>query len=219
MTVERISIAFPILAAIVGMLAAIPLGPVNLEIIRRVLNRHPFSAVTFASGAAVADGLWPLVSFLGFAPLLNIRWVAALFWGFACLLLLFLGVSFIRDAHAHHHILAPPVQAQKQHLAFFGGFVLVISNPTSLITWITVIGIFDHLGILPDSSHFAAFVLWLSVAFGTLAYFCAIILLVNRHHQLLVTPKRLRLIKTVFGFIILAVAIYFGYHFCRLFIV
>lgn len=210
-------IAFPIIAAIIGLIAAVPLGPVNLEIIRRVLDRHRLSAVAFAVGAAVADGIWPMVCFLGLSPLLDIRWVAALFWGIAAALLIFLGVHVIHDAYKPNKPALPKAFVQKKRLAVITGFVLVITNPTTIVSWVAIIGLLDKLGILPPVGRMTALVFWFSVSFGSLAYFAALIFLVNRHHHALVLPKRLRLIKIVFGCIILGVAAYLGYHFFRLF--
>ncbi len=218
MSLKAISLAFPIAAGLIGFVAAIPIGPVNLEIVRRVLNRRIFSAMIFAAGAAIGDGLWPVIAFLGFSPLLDIRWVAALFWGFASLLLLFLGMSFMRDARAPHHAAALPAFLLKRRWALIGGLLLVITNPTALVTWITLMGIFDHLGMLPNTSYSAASALGFSVFAGSIAYFTALIVIVNRHHHLLIEPTRMRRIKTFFGAIVLATGAYFCWNFLRLFV-
>ena len=214
---STIPLAFPVVAAVIGMIAAVPLGPVNLEIIRRVLDRHRLSAVAFAVGAAVADGIWPMVCYLGLSPLMDMRWVAALFWGIASMLLIFLGIHVIRDAVHPHKTAAPRAFVQKKRLAVIAGFIFVITNPTTLVSWVAIISLLDQLGILPPVSRMTALVFWLSVSLGSLTYFAVLIFFVNRHHHALVLPKRLRLIKIVFGCIILGVAAYLGYHFARLF--
>jgi L-lysine exporter family protein LysE/ArgO len=207
-----IPIAFPLLSAAIALMAAIPLGPVNMELMRRVLNRHLLSAFKFGAGAAAADGLWPLVVFMGFTPLLKIRWVAILFWGVAALILLVLGVNFIRDAFVSHHDQTKVAPKQKRRFAPLAGFFLVISNPTNLVTWAAVIGIFHGQGFLPESSPLSGLVLWFSVAFGTMAYFTILILLVNHYHSFFINPKRLRVLKIFFGSLILAMAVYFSFH-------
>jgi len=209
------SLAFPLLSAAIAFIAAIPLGPVNMEIIRRVLNRHIGSALIFAFGASVADGLWPLAVFFGLAPLLKIQWVATIFWIIAVLVLLFLGISFIRDARKKY--LNPSVLplVKKKRYAFLGGFLLVLSNPSNLITWSAVISMFYNEDLLPTCSIFSGFLLWSSVAAGTIIYFCIIIFLVNRHVKLFSNPKRLLFIKTFFGILILCVAVYFAYNLFR----
>jgi threonine/homoserine/homoserine lactone efflux protein len=207
--------AFPLLSAAAAFIAAIPLGPVNMEIIRRVLNRHPGSALIFASGACIADGLWPLAVFFGLVPLLKTQWVATVFWIIAVFVLLFLGISFIREAREKYRNPSLLPAIKKKRVAILTGFFLVLSNPSNLITWSAIIGIFQNEAILPACSIFSGFVLWISVAAGTLIYFCIIILLVNRHSQLFIKPKRLVFLQTFFGIIILTVALYFGYNLIR----
>jgi threonine/homoserine/homoserine lactone efflux protein len=207
-----IPIAFPLLSAAIALLAAIPLGPVNMEIIRRVLNRHKLSAFKFGAGAAAADGLWPLVVFMGFTPLLEIRWVAVLFWGVSALILLILGTNFIRDAFVSHHDQTKVAPKQKRRFAPIAGFLLVISNPTNLVTWAAVIGIFHGQRFLPARTALSGWVLWFSVAVGTFAYFTILILLVNHYHSFFINPKRLRVLKIFFGSLILAIAVYFSFH-------
>ena len=136
---------------------------------------------------------------------MSIRMVAAL-------ILLVLGTNFIRDAFVNHHAQTKVLPNQKRRFAFLAGFFLVISNPTNLVTWVAVIGIFHGQQFLPVRSFASGLVLWLSVAIGTLAYFTILILLVNHYHTFFINPKRLRVLKIFFGSVIIAMAVYFGIH-------
>jgi threonine/homoserine/homoserine lactone efflux protein len=206
---------FPVLSGLVAMLAAIPLGPVNMEIIRRVLNRHPVSALVFAAGAALGDGMWPVAAFLGLAPLLKIRWLAVIFWSLAVLVLLYLGTTFIREARENKPKPAVAPLHYKKRFSIMTGFLLVVSNPGSLLTWMAVIGIFHNEGFLPEYGIVPGMVLWISVAFGTFAYFCFVILLVHRFHKVLISERRLRFIRIFFGCLILVMACYFAFNLVR----
>ncbi|HEX9933789.1 MAG TPA: LysE family transporter [bacterium] len=208
-------VAFPIISALVALVVAIPLGPVNMEIIRRVLNRHPISALAFAVGAAVADGLWPVAAFLGLAPFLKIQWAAVVFWSLAALVLFFWGVNFIREAHKNGPESAIPPRHYKKRFSIITGFLLVLSNPGNLVTWMVVIGVFHREGFLPVYSVFSGLVLFFSAVAGTLAYFTVVILVIQRYHGAFIQPKRLRFIKTFFGCLILLTACYFAYHVAR----
>jgi threonine/homoserine/homoserine lactone efflux protein len=208
-------LAFPLLSAMVALVAAIPLGPVNMEIIRRVLNRHPISGLVFAAGAALADGLWPLAAFLGLAPLLRMKWPAVIFWSMAVLILLYLGVNSLRESRENQSVPAAPPLHYKKRFSIITGFLVVLSNPGNLVTWMAVIGIFHNEGFLPEYSVFSGFVLWASVAIGTFTYFALIVLVVNRYHKMLINEKRLRFIKIFFGCLILIMACYFAYNLFR----
>jgi L-lysine exporter family protein LysE/ArgO len=209
------TVLFPLLSALVALVAAIPLGPVNMEVIRRVLNRHPISALVFAAGAALGDGLWPLAAFLGLAPLLKIRWVAVVFWSVAVMVLVYLGTNFIREARENQPKPATPPRHYKKRFSIITGFLLVLSNPGNLVTWMAVIGIFHNEGFLPEYGILAGLVLSISVAFGTFAYFGLIILIVHRFHKVFINEKRLRFIRAFFGCLILVMACYFAFNLVR----
>lgn len=215
---STIPLIFPIVTLLTGFAAAIPLGPVNLEIIRRVLDRHVWSAAAFALGAALADGFWPVVCFLGLAPLLDIRWVSALFWGVSSLLLMALGYFVIHDALHPHESAFPKAFSRRKRLALIGGFMLVVSNPTTLVSWIAIISFFDKLGILPNASPLAALLFWGAVSLGSFAYFSVMILLVHKNHHVFIINSNVKAIKIIFGVIILGIACYLGFHFVKIFI-
>lgn len=202
----------PLIAGTVSFVAAMPLGPVNLEVIRRSLERPARAAVIFAAGAACADGLWPLVTYFGLTPFMEIRWVSAVFWGLASMVLVFLGLSFIRDVRDSFStpLVAPKIK--KERFSFFTGFFLVSTNPTNLATWVTVIGTLHQIGLLPPPTWGSGFVLWIAVASGTLGYFCLLIYLVKRNHHFFIVPIRLKRIKILFGCLILGIAAYFAFN-------
>ena len=206
---------FPLIAGTVSFVATMPLGPVNLEVIRRSLERRARAAVIFAAGAACADGLWPLVTYFGLTPFLEIRWVSSLFWGLASTVLIFLGLSFIRDARDpfSNPLVTPKIK--KERFSFFTGFFLVSTNPTNLATWVTVIGTLHQIGLLPPPTWVSGLVLWSAVAGGTLSYFCLLIYLVKRNHHFFIAPVRLKRIKILFGCLILGIAACFAFNLIR----
>jgi L-lysine exporter family protein LysE/ArgO len=210
-----LTLIFPLLSALVAFVAAFPLGPVNMEIIRRVLNRHPVSALVFAAGASLADGLWPLAVFLGLAPLLKIRWLVVTFWSLAVLLLFYLGVNFIHESRKNELESTEIPKHYKKRFSIITGFLLVASNPGNLVTWMAMIGIFHNEGFLPEFGVLPGLVIWASVTVGAFAYFCILILVINRFHKVFITEKRLRFIKLFFGCLILGTACYFGYNLLR----
>jgi threonine/homoserine/homoserine lactone efflux protein len=207
-----IPIAFPFLAAAVGFIVAVPFGPVNLEIIRRVLNHETKPAIIFGMGAATADGLWPLIGFIGIAPFLEINWVAALFWAIATTLIAYLGISAIRQGRDIPHKENVIKKDMRRRVSFLMGFSLVLSNPMNLVVWITTLGVFHKEGLLPAPSLFSALLLWFSVMAGATSLFALVIFIVRRYkHFITDTPIEKR-INMIFGPILLAISLYFAYN-------
>lgn len=206
------SIFFPIMAATVGFTIAIPFGPVNLEIIRKVLNHQTKPAIAFGLGAASADGLWPVIGFIGIAPLLEIRWVSILFWSVGTVLLAYLGIHAIREHQNVHKEEKFRQKTKGKRVSFMMGFTLVLSNPLNLVAWVTALGAFHTEGILPSPSLTAAFVLWGSVLIGTSSLFLLVIYLVRKYKHFISDSPIERKVNLVFGPILIGVSVYFAYN-------
>jgi hypothetical protein len=64
-------IIFVISAYFTGVLAAVPAGPVQLEVVRRSINGHIRSALMVVLGALIVDIFYGLIAFFGIAPYLK----------------------------------------------------------------------------------------------------------------------------------------------------
>ena len=203
---------FPIMAATVGFTVAIPFGPVNLEIIRRTLNHQTKPALAFGLGAASADGIWPVVAFIGIAPLLEIKWVSIIFWSIGTVLIAYLGVNAIRESKDLHRSTKINEKVFGKRVSFVMGFSLVMSNPLNLVAWATALGAFHAEGILPEPGKFTAFVLWFSVMLGTYILFISVILIVRKYKHFIAESPIEKKVKMIFGPLLLVISAYFAYN-------
>ena len=206
------SISFPLMAALVGFTISIPFGPVNLEIIRRVLNHQTKQAAAFAAGAATADGLWPTIAFVGIAPFLEIRWVSIIFWTFGTFILVYLGITALKEHKSVHGSESTFIKPKGKRVSFFMGFSLVFSNPLNLVAWLTALGAFHSEGILPQTTTLTAFVLWFSVFAGTSTLFFSLIFLIRKYKHFISNSSFEKRINAIFGPLLLAVSVYFAYN-------
>ena len=206
------SLAFPIMAAIVGFTISIPFGPVNVEIIRRVLNHQTKQSIAFASGAATADGVWPTIVFVGIAPLLEIKIVSIIFWSTGTLLLIYLGLTALKEHKTIHGPEKPFLKPKGKRISFFMGFSLVLSNPLNLVAWATALGAFHSEGFLPPTNVFTTFVLWASVFLGTFFLFIMVIILVRRYKHFISDSPFEKKLNLIFGPLLLGVSVYFAYN-------
>ena len=67
-------------AYMMGFLAAVPAGPVQIEVIRRSINGHMRSSFMVIAGALIADIIYGVIALFGIAPFLNDEKVMAVFW-------------------------------------------------------------------------------------------------------------------------------------------
>src|SRR3990172_2560036 len=91
-------IIFLISAYFLGCLAAIPTGPVQIEVVRRSINGHLKTSFMVVFGAFITDIFYGSIAFFGIAPFLEKEKVMAVFWLAGGLLLTVIGIVSIRQS-------------------------------------------------------------------------------------------------------------------------
>ncbi|HEX8916190.1 MAG TPA: LysE family transporter [Humisphaera sp.] len=81
-----------------GIGAAMPIGPVNVQIARRVLRAGFWSGVALGCGAVTVDVAYALLSAFSFTRVLTAKWVVLPVAAFGVVLLAYLGVQCLRAA-------------------------------------------------------------------------------------------------------------------------
>jgi threonine/homoserine/homoserine lactone efflux protein len=81
---------------LLGLGAAVPIGPVNVEIARRTLRQGFRFGVALGAGAVTVDMTYAVVASVGWAPLIGNRWVVNVLGTAGILLLLYLAAMCFR---------------------------------------------------------------------------------------------------------------------------
>lgn len=134
---------------LLGLGAAAPVGPVNVEIIRRGLTRGFTAALSLGLGACTADMLYLSLVLLGVASRLQNRLVHGLLRLGGGALLLALGLLALRAAWRIARgreggeppvCVAPgtPVRAVSRGRAYLTGLGMTLANPMTIAFWIAV---------------------------------------------------------------------------------
>ena len=134
----------PLVAALIGLaagfVAAMPGGPVNATILSEAARKGFRWALFVAIGATLMESVYCAVAFAGFAQLFSDRWIRAAMELISFLLVVWLGIKYLRGVP-----LPGEVQAERfveehfhPHTAFWTGFLRVLGNPGILLLWITV---------------------------------------------------------------------------------
>ena len=143
-----------------GLGAAVPIGPVNVEIARRTL-RHGFHAgFALGCGAVTVDITLAVLTSLSIRPLLDSPLALRLLGVAASAVLAYLGVGcFIAAAKERRAMESPapaaaPVPAGRNYLA---GLIMTSLNPFTLLFWFGAVP--GSVGqITPDPQHDLPFV-------------------------------------------------------------
>lgn len=191
------------------MTLAAPIGPVNVEIIKRGLQSGFRQAVLTGAGAMCADATYLTLIFFGLTAFLNNAfWIK--FLGIAgSFILIYLGASGVRDYFKK----SPSPNRGKYRIfksSFVAGFALAISSPMTIVWWTGIFGaLMASQGPVRTSLH--AFLSCLSILLGC---FLWVLFLSSMLHwgKDFVNEQRTRLISLIAGLFLIGFGIYFIYR-------
>ncbi|MEP6831241.1 MAG: LysE family transporter [Rhizomicrobium sp.] len=133
---------------IMGLIAAVPIGPVNLICIRRSFAFGPVNGFVSGLGAALGDGVFAAITFFG------LTWIAQLIQSYDLIIELVGGALLVW--FGAHTILSPVAGkvedgdknepgASTLARAMVSTFVLTITNPATLIAFASMFASFHAL--------------------------------------------------------------------------
>ncbi|MFO1249367.1 MAG: LysE family transporter [Alphaproteobacteria bacterium] len=132
------TVLYLILSGVVmGLVAAVPIGPVNLICIRRTFAFGPVNGFVSGLGAALGDGLFAAI--MGF----GLTWIAQMIEGYATIIELIGGAMMVWMGF--HTFGAPPVprvlddkpdnEGTNLFRAIISTFALTVTNPVTLLSF------------------------------------------------------------------------------------
>jgi threonine/homoserine/homoserine lactone efflux protein len=195
---------------VTGFLASIPIGPINITIINEGARKGFHWALFIGLGAVAMDVIYCSLSFASFSSLLKSKTATAAMELFSFVLMVFLGVKYLRL-----HSIAPTSKRAARveerlhpHSAFMTGFVRVLGNPGILLMWITISATFiSNEWVQVEWYSKGACVL--GVALGASAWFFLVSYAVSRKHKEFSEQTLIRM-SHVSGLFLLGVAVYLG---------
>jgi threonine/homoserine/homoserine lactone efflux protein len=124
---------------LLGLTLAAPIGPVNLEIIKRGLNSGFQQAFFTGAGAMSADATYLILIFFGLTAFLNIPFMKIILGIAGSIVLMYLGIvsakEFFRPSESAGDL---PRRLFKN--SFVTGYVLAITSPMTIVWWTGVFG-------------------------------------------------------------------------------
>lgn len=185
------------LGILLGVGAAAPIGPVNVEIARRTLRGGFRSGFALGCGAVSVDVFYAILSSLGLGRVLDNRTV---FWTLAVggvAFLLYLAVLCFRaawralkvdpiDVAAHERRPGPPVggAARGTRGAYVAGVLMTLLNPMTLAFWFVAVP--GTLGPITDGTGRGLPTICAGVFVGTLGWvvgFAGILALAGKYRK------------------------------------
>ena len=202
---------------VMGLIAAVPIGPVNLICIRRTFAFGPLNGFVSGLGAAVGDGIFAAI--MGF----GLTWIAQLIEGYATIIELIGGAMMVWMGY--RTFVSPPVprcadekaDSEGTNLlrALISTFALTITNPVTLLSFGVMFAGLGGLAGGAGSFNDAGFVV-AGVVGGSAGWWLALTTLIGLFHAS-IDEKAMRMINRVCGVLVMgcgmAVLIHLGWKF------
>lgn len=200
-----------LLGILTGFCLSIPIGPINLTVIRESLHHHFRRGFLIGLGGVAADTFYCAMAFLGFSSLLDeltFLWPFLQFAGGIVVLLV--GFRYFSNPQQKYRQPAKMTGKSKTyfHKAFPLGFFMGISNFSLFILWGGVNTLLVSNGWI--DLHYSALVACvLGISIGSIVWFALIAALVSKmNHQ--ISPRTIAWITQGCGILL----IFFGIILC-----
>ncbi|HEY6328367.1 MAG TPA: LysE family transporter [Blastocatellia bacterium] len=194
--------ALYIKSVMVGVIIALPVGPVGALSVRRVLTYGRTAGLVSALGATLADLVYVIIVRLGLTEISGtlMQFRPMLKWaGFAVILAI--GIRFIASGRL---VRDPDGEQFRYDGIFTSAFFLSVLNPTILFSLAVI---FAGTGLDRHSTdRFTAALVILAVFGGSLACWVLLTALIDRFRQMM-TPANLDLLGRVTGGLIIALGV------------
>lgn len=199
---EIVSIA--LYGATVGVVLAAPIGPINVEIVRRGIRDGFLHGWMTGLGALTADTIYALAIVLGFARFAENEAVRVVLFFFGAAMMTYIGYNSIKTALGPH---ATEGAAPKRGRSYVTGFLMAAFNPFGIIYWLTV-----GAGLAADAVNRAgsgaAPILVIGVMLGIFAWVTTLSVIAQVSRRF-VTGIAMRWITGASGVVLLGFAIWF----------
>jgi threonine/homoserine/homoserine lactone efflux protein len=187
---------------VMGLIAAVPIGPVNLICIRRTFAFGPLNGFVSGLGAALGDGIFAAI--MGF----GLTWIAQLIEGYATIIELIGGAMMVWMGY--RTFVSPPVprcadekaDSEGTNLlrAMISTFALTITNPVTLLSFGVMFAGLGGLAGGAGSFNDAGFVV-AGVVGGSAGWWLALTTIIGLFHTR-IDEKAMRNINRVLGALI-----------------
>ena len=189
---------------VMGLIAAVPIGPVNLICIRRSFAFGPVNGFVSGLGAALGDGLFAAI--MGF----GLTWIAQMIEGYATIIELTGGAMMVWMGY--RTFISPPVprcldtkaEGEGSNLirAMVSTFALTVTNPVTLLSFGVMFaglgGLAGGAGSFNDASLVVA-----GVVAGSTGWWLALTTVIGLYHTR-IDEKAMRIINRACGALVMA---------------
>ena len=190
---------------ILGLSITAPIGPTNIEVIRRGAQEGWRSARAFCLGVILSLVIYLLLVILGLSYLTESKIFNTLLTILGVIVLAYLSYNSLRDFFSGREIEFGKEQSGNRH--FVPGVVLTISNPAILLLWTGIMG--ADLAA-SGASLSEGLMLSIGILIGVVVFFTILIFLIHYGRKFL-QQRYIKYVSLLAGIVLLLFCIRFAY--------
>jgi L-lysine exporter family protein LysE/ArgO len=193
---------------VIGLSLGAPIGPINVEIVRRGLRSGFLSGWLVGIGAITGDTMYCLMVIAGIAPLVDHQIVRTVLWSAGGGFLIYLGYHSLRAAVRDRQMMKVDVGRVEQR-SYLTGLLMALFNPMGIVFWLSIGG--AVVASTVEQAHSDAGTV--SVVIGVIAglsLWITILSALTRVGRRFVTDRLFRLINVASGLILLGFGAWFA---------
>lgn len=135
-----------------GVVAAMPVGPVQIEVAKRAIAGHLRASLMVVLGGFASDTGYGTIALFGIAPVLERPGVLAAFSGGGALVLWLLAAHTWRQSQRPTELDLQASRLASRRWAFATGLLLGASNPPIILSWLFGATVAHRIGLSPFAS-------------------------------------------------------------------
>lgn len=201
---------------VLGVSLAAPVGPINIEMIKRGVQKGFWHAWIVGIGGMSADILFMLLIYFGLSSMFMYTYVQAVMYCFGFFLLFYLGFQNVKQGISKEDMEYKKEEIGGLRHSYMTGFLIAISNPLNLVFWFGVYGS-TLSSLLTKVSQTEALLYSFCIVVGIILWNLNIAFSVH-FGRTLFRPRALSYITAGAGVILVAYSIHFAYKALQLFI-
>ncbi len=164
-----------------GFMSSIPVGAVQLEVIKKTINGHKKPAIATACGSATSDLIYGMLALFGFGNYLLHKDFQIVIYSLGVAVLSYLVYKTYRERDYMLHT-EKRIKYGKR-LSFLTGFTIAVTNPGMIIWWFVGFRLFADLNLFPEITLPIRALFVFSGAFGLCLYLTLLAIILHRYQE------------------------------------
>jgi len=174
-------IATVIFGTLLGFLTSIPVGAVQLEVIKKTINGHKKPAIATAMGSSLSDLLYGMLALFGFGDFLLHKDFQVCIYSLGIIVLSYLAYKSYQEREYMLHEEKRITYGKR--LSFITGFTIAITNPGMIIWWFVGFKLFADLNMFTSMTPAIKGLFVFSGAFGLALYLTLEAVILHRYQK------------------------------------